>query len=313
MNHLDQYSLASRFKAGVRGCLDCAGSRIVTTVLLCAALAFTATAQQTQPPKQTPPAQQPPKPSSPKDPHLPFSQRERVTLADINTDVMADKRVIVMMAALNMAGYDYESGNRPLSGLRQQLREDLKTINPALVRKLRDHFLAHSKGKIDAASVAPYLSLALTLTEPPVFAIETAVERLPDDVREITDFALLLEDFYRETGFSKLLPKYTAAYQTAVGNLGPVTAQVAGVVVSYLHTEPILELPPLFTPRPTPQKGSKQTAPPARLPNRERRFVVMPDLLNTAGAANLRVVRDNYYLLLGPTSEPNIDGCGAVF
>src|SRR5437868_2985938 len=264
MNYLDQHLLASRFKTRVRHHLDCAGKRIAMALLLCVALTLTAVAQQTQQPtqqqiqQQSPPAQQPPKPSSPKDRHLPFSQRERVTLGDINTDVLADKRVIVMMAALNMAGYDYESGNRPLSGLRQQLREDLKSINPALVRKLRDHFLAHSKGKIDAASVAPYLSLALTLTDPPVFAIETAIERLPDDVREITDFALLLEEFYRETGFSKLLPKYTAAYQAAAGNLGPVTALVAGRVLDYLHTEPVLELPPLFAPRPTPQKGNKQ-------------------------------------------------------
>src|SRR5207244_12781990 len=92
------------------------------------------------------------------------------------------------------------------------------------------------------------------------------------------------------------------------GHQWPVTAQVAGLWLSYLHTEPILELPPLFAPRPTPRKGNKQTAPPTRLPNRERRFVVMPDLLNAAGAANLRVVRDNYYLLLGPTTEPNVDG-----
>src|SRR2546426_8711833 len=179
MNYFDQHSLALRFKTRLRHHLDCAGSRIVTALLLCAALTITAVAQPTQQQaqqptqqqanqqtkQQPPPAQQPPKPPSPKDRHLTFSQRERVTLSDINTDVVADKRVIVMMAALNMAGYDYESGNRPLSGLRQQLREDLKSINPALVRKLRDHFLAHSKGKIDAASVAPYLSLALTLTD----------------------------------------------------------------------------------------------------------------------------------------------------
>src|SRR5438876_9619543 len=133
MNYLDQHSLALRFKPLGRNHFNCAGSRVVMALLLCAALAITTMAQQTG--QQTPPpAQQPPKPASPKDRNLPFSQRERVTLADINTDVLADKRVIVMMAALNIAGYDYESGNRPLSGLRQQLREDLKSINPALVR-----------------------------------------------------------------------------------------------------------------------------------------------------------------------------------
>src|SRR4029453_2079280 len=41
--------------------------------------------------------------------------------------------------------------------------------------------------------------------------------------------------------------------------------------------------------------------------NRIRRFFIIPDLLNATGAANLRVVRDDYFLLLGPTSEPNVD------
>jgi hypothetical protein len=261
-------------------------------------------------------AQQPPaRPQTPPDESkLPLSQRSRVTLADLNVDVGTDKRVIVVMAALNVAGYDYEPGNRQLSALRRQVREDLKNTNPALARKLRDHFLAHRQGKTDAAGVAPYLSLALTLSEPPAFYIETALEKLPEDVREVTDFALLLEELYRETGFSKLLPKYVAAYQAAAQAYVPAAALAVSAVVSYLHTEPILELPPLYVLRPSAARGGKKEAAlQERLPNRERRFVVMPDLLNATGAANLRVVRDTYYLLLGPTAEPNVDAMRRAF
>jgi hypothetical protein len=228
------------------------------------------------------------------------------------------------MAALNLAGYDYESGNRPLSALRRQIREDLKGVNPDLVRKLRDHFEAHRKGRTDAAAVAPYLSLALSLTEPPAFTIDVPAERLPEDVREITDFALLLEEFYRVTGFSKLMPKYVAAYVNVAQAYGPAAGVALGSVLSYLHTEPILELPPLYIPRRT-------SAPPAKsnekksdkkddqkesvldIPNRIRQFVIMPDLLNATGAANLRVVRDAYFLLLGPTTEPNVEAMRRAF
>jgi tetratricopeptide (TPR) repeat protein len=279
----------------------------LTALLLLCVCALSAFAQQ---PPQNPPPQNPP----PGDRHLPLSQRERVTLGDLNIDVVADKRVIVMMAALNVAGYDYEPGNRPLSALRQQLREDLKHVSPALARKLRDHFVAHRQGRTDAASVAPYLSLALSLAEPPAFSIETALDKLPEDVREIADFALLLEEFYRETQFSRLLPKYTQAHLAAAESVVPATAQAVTAVISYLHTEPILELPPLYVPRPSPQRGGRQPAVPLeRLPMRERRFVVMPDLLNAAGAANLRVVRDTYYLLLGPTAEPNVESVRRAF
>ncbi len=256
-----------------------------------------------------------------------LSQRSNLTLEDVNTYIAIDKRVIVMMAALNVAGYDYEPGNRQLSSLRRQLREDLKAISPELVGKLRSHFEAHRKGRADAAAVAPYLSLALSLTDPPAFIIDVAAERLPEDVREITDFALLAEEFYRSTGFSKLLPKYTAIYTKAAESYGQAAGLALGSSLVYLRTEPVLELPPLFIPRRTepPAKHSekksdkkdkqkdkqadqsKQEESPLDVPNRIRQFVIIPDLLNSTASANLRVVRDTYYLLLGPTTEPNID------
>jgi hypothetical protein len=243
--------------------------------------------------------------------------------------LIVDKRVIVMMAALNIAGYDYEPGNRQLSALRQQVREDLKNTNPDLVRRLRAYFQAHRKGATDAVAVAPYLSLAVSLTEPPAFTIDAPAERLPDDVREITDFALLLEEFYRVTGFSKLLPKYFTAYVNVAQNYGAPAGLALGTVLAYLHTEPVLELPPLYVPRrtsgPAIKAEDKKTAPkgdkerkdaPAVMvdnPNRIRQFVILPDLLNAAGAANLRIVRDTYYLLLGPTTEPNLEAIRRAF
>src|SRR5262249_45327534 len=179
---------------------------------------------------------------------LPLPDRPNLSLADVNTTIGVDKRSIVMMAALNLAGYDYEPGNRPLSAVRRQLREDLKNTNPDLIRKIRNHFLAHSSDKKDASAVPPYLSLALSMTEPPSFSIDVPAERLPDDVRAITDFALMLEEFYQETGFSKLLPKYVDEYVKAAQTYPQAAGIALGSVLVYLHTEPILELPPLYIP-----------------------------------------------------------------
>jgi len=258
---------------------------------------------------------------------LPLADRPNLSLADVNTDIGVDRRVIVMMAALNIAGYDYESGGRQLSTLRQQIREDLKSANPDLVRRLSNYFQAHRKGANTAAAVAPYLSLALSLTEPPAFTIDAPTDRLPDDVREITDFALLLEEFYRATGFSKLMPKYLEAYVKVAQNYGAPAGLALGAALSYLHTEPVLELPPLYIPRrtsgPPPKTDDKKSdkkddkkkaeGPALDLPNRVRQFVIMPDLLNATGAANLRVVGDTYFLLLGPTTEPNVEAMRRAF
>ena len=245
---------------------------------------------------------------------LSLADRPNLTLEDVNTVIGIDKRVIVMMAALNVAGYDYESGGRALSVIRQQLREDLKGIRPELVQRLRYHFQSHRKGQADAAAVAPYLSLALSMTDPPAFTIDVAAERLPEDVRAITDFALLLEEFYRETGFSRLLPKYIDSYVKVAETYGPSAGLALGTVLSYLHTEPVLELPPLYVSRRIPQKPKKgEKIEPLSIPNRIRQFVILPDLLNATGAANLRIVRDTYYLLLGPTTEPNVEAIRRSF
>jgi hypothetical protein len=90
-----------------------------------------------------------------------------------------------------------------------------------------------------------------------------------------------------------------------------------GTALSYLHTEPVLELPPLYTPRKKGDKkdADKKTVQDAALdaPNRVRQFIIIPDLLNATGAANLRVVRDVYFLLLGPGVEPNVEAMRRAF
>lgn len=315
--------------------------KALVVLFLLTSLAFSGNAQT---PAQTPPAapQTAPVPPAQDKParRVPLSERKDPTLDDVNTAIGVDKRVIVMMAALNVAGYDYEAGNRPLTELRRLVREDLKNLNPAIVRKLRDHFLAHRKGRPDVVTVASYLSLALTMTEPPAFSIDVPTERLPEDVRELTDFALLLEEFYREASFSRLLNKYSNAFAQTAASYAPAAGTAIGNVLVYLHTEPILELPPLYVVRPSEaefktlmaakEKELKAQAPKGKNrpsedeikqqasrevmktlkadnQNRVRRFFIIPDLFNATGTANLRIVRDDYFLLLGPTTEPNVE------
>jgi hypothetical protein len=73
-------------------------------------------------------------------------------------------------------------------------------------------------------------------------------------------------------------------------------------VIQYLHTEPILELPPTYVPR---TQGGGRIDEGLKAASRVRRFVVMPDLLNASNAVNVRVVRDSYYVLIGATVDPH--------
>ncbi len=302
---------------------------VIQILAITIALSAGVSAQEKKQEKKKEQAAQPPA-SSPQSPKtlvvdrskIPLAQRSNLTLADVNTWIGIDRRIIVMMAALNLAGFDYEPGNRPLPALRRQIREDLKNTKPELIQRMRDHLKSHSKGRTDAVAVAPYLSLALSLTDPPGFTIDVPADRLPEDVREITDFALLLEEFYRESGFSKLMTKYIESY-LKIAQTYPTAAGLAlGTVLTYLHTEPILVLPPFYAAqraaaasRQEARKSNKkekkgqpiEQPKEEEVPNRIRQFVVVPDLFNSTGSANLRVIRDTYYLLLGPTSEPNVD------
>ena len=260
--------------------------------------------QKTQPQPGTAAPAQPPR-------RVSLGDRENVTLNDVNVEIALDRRVIVMMAALNVAGYDYESGNRQLSTLRKQVREDLQATSPALVEKLKAYFKAHRAGRSDAAAVAPYLTLALSITDAPAFTIDVPTERLPDEVRDILDFTLLLQEFYQAVSFGRLAPKYVNAYTQAASTYGPAASYAVSAVISYLHTEPILELPPSYVSRTRPQAQPKRAAGKEGetfvAPNRIRKFVILPDLLNATGSAHLRTVRDTYYLLLGPSAEPNVE------
>src|SRR5262245_30138313 len=307
--------------------------RIVLTALtLVIASSLETAAQQPQPQSSQQPKQSEAQSQQPQKPKslvidrrkLSLADRPNLSIADVNTDIGVDKRVILMMAALNVAGYDYESGGRQLSALRRQIREDLKDVDPGLVQRLRSYFQKHRKGENDVTAVAPYLSLALSMAEPPAFTIDAPAERLPEEVRQIADFALLLEEFYRSAGFAKLMPKYITAYVNVAQNYGAPVGLALGTALSYLHTEPVLELPPLYTPRKssgTPTKAGdkkgadKKTVQEAAIapPNRVRLFIIIPDLLNATGAANLRVVNDVYFLLLGPTTGPNVEAMRRAF
>src|SRR5215813_9851987 len=112
--------------------------RIVLTALpLLIAVGLGVAAQEPQPQTSNKSAQQPKQseeqsqqPQKPQPPvidrrKLPLAARSNLSIADLITDIGVYKRVIVMMAALNVAGYADESITRQLSALPRQIREDL--------------------------------------------------------------------------------------------------------------------------------------------------------------------------------------------
>src|SRR5256885_388693 len=140
--------------------------------------------------------------------------------ADVNVRIESDARTLVTMAAINVAGFDAETGGQPLSPLRAELRKDMANLNPQLREKLAAFYRAHRRTGVDETTdAARYVALSLLMTAPPGFAIHTPPGiTLPEELREIADFEPLVREFYLTSGIKNFLAKYTKvadAYATA--------------------------------------------------------------------------------------------------
>ena len=93
-----------------------------------------------------------------------------------------DIRVFTMVAALNVAGFDVE-----LSPQYHPVRAEIRSRGRPRPRPgpadEGNPPSSHRPSGIDEDQLAKYISLAVTLTDPPTFKINTREEALPDDAR----------------------------------------------------------------------------------------------------------------------------------
>src|SRR5204863_2119750 len=153
--------------------------RACCTFLLLLSLLASALGQQTAPEaKKTEPQRRP------------QSRAGFIVPSEANVRIDADVRTFVVMAALNAAGFDYETGGQPLSPARAELRKDLAKLDPQVRDKLAAFYKAHRRAGVDeAADAARYQALSLLMTQPPAFNIYQSNERaIPEDVQSLLDF-----------------------------------------------------------------------------------------------------------------------------
>jgi hypothetical protein len=227
-------------------------------------------------------------------------------LAEYGVSFQADARLIVMMAALEAAGFDSTSPGREASVFRAQLRKDLADLDPDLAARLRAFYERNklSAPATTADQAARYVSLALTLGQPPTLDAPERSEELPGGLLEVLDFAPLVREFYRRSHMEDRLVSYTRAYQAEGDRLRQPTADMVREVLSYLHTRPItVSTEKVLIKAPTAGK-KKDGARTYSMRERERRFYILPDLLSAPGAINLRVIGDEYYAIVPQGVDP---------
>jgi tetratricopeptide (TPR) repeat protein len=279
--------------------------------LLAASLTVSATAQQTKPEtKTTVQAQTGP------------TRAGYVTPSEVNVRIEPDVRTFVVMAALNVAGFDYETGGQPLSPARAELRRDLAKLDPKVKEKLAAFYKAHRRqGVEEAADAARYAALSVMMTQPPGFTIyQSPVHPVPYDLEPLLDFVPLVREFYVKSGIRELLPKYmkvgeayAAAYRVPIGT-------VIFDVLDYFHTKPetVISMRPLVITTGDSNTKKEKTTVVNRTRTRQVFVITEPllaidtstvrgDILNQKDDLLARKIGDDYIVIVGPSRTATAD------
>jgi len=235
-------------------------------------------------------------------------------LTNYGVRIEPDKRVLTVLAALEAAGVD-----TPLSEdgakFRQQLKTEMLGLDPELRKRLvifvEQYKRRHPKLS-NAEVVAPFISMAYSLTPAPDFAEPSRATDLPGDLLDVLDFAPLVREFYREfyrlpadsgdkNGLARI-DRYFADYQAAGINLRPSAAQMVGELLDYLHTKPQLIFIDRIKTESKNAKG-KKTLTKVETRERERQFYIVPEMLAPKGTINFVNVGDNYYAIVPPRTD----------
>ncbi|MGI9065626.1 MAG: hypothetical protein ACR2HX_04390 [Pyrinomonadaceae bacterium] len=237
-------------------------------------------------------------------PEIPQREAASFELSDYGVTFTTEPRLIIMMAALEAAGFDPTPAGADPSVFRAQVRKDLAELDPDLRSRLRTFYERNRLPAPASAAdqAARYVSLAFALGPPPSLEAPARSEDLPGSLLEVLDFAPLVKEFYRRSGIDEKLVSYTRAYQAEGDRLRKPTSEMVRAVLSYLHTRPITNSLERVLVK-TPAAGKKS---PLRYTTREhqRRFFIVPDLLGASGAINFRVIGDEYYAVLPEGTDP---------
>ncbi len=225
-------------------------------------------------------------------------------LSEYGVSMQTDARLIVMMAALEAAGFDPTPAAREPSAFRALVRRDQARMNADLRERMKNSFERHKlpAPATPAEQAARYVSLAYVLSPPPLLESPDRTDDLPGGALEVLDFAPLLREFYKSSGIDERLNSYMRAYQAEGDRLRQPAGEMVRSLLSYLHTRPIM-----FTNvrvrvnSPTTKKNA-----PASFTTRQhdRRFFVVPDLLAAPGTINFRVIADDYYAIVPEGTDP---------
>ncbi len=229
----------------------------------------------------------------------------------VNVFVQTDARLFILMAALNIAGYEDQTRGSPNW---PQWRQRLVNLDPDLRARLAAFYTQQLGPGSDAAfRLGGYLGLSLTLSPPPALALPARRQTLPGDVVAAARFLPLVREFYAKSGIAKLVSPALDSSKDQLDALRQQTGVVMLQTLNYLHTIPILRL----ARRSASPRESEATLSQPRFRLRRLFVVLNPldasdtayirnDILNGMDVETDRLPGDDYFLVTGSsfTTDP---------
>ncbi|HEX5228778.1 MAG TPA: tetratricopeptide repeat protein [Bryobacteraceae bacterium] len=187
--------------------------------------------------------------------------------------------LFTVMAAINASGYDANLDSNANSPVRKQVRDLLAEQHLDSVDALKK-FMADHRQETPEADLNQYISFALSVQSPPDFQFWMPPQEVPPDVRKLDGLSELMDRFYHEAGIHALWLQFHPDIDAAV------EAYHTGVVDALLESNAYLR---------NPTSGF-----------RGRRFQIYVDLLGPPNQVQTRSYKDNYFVVVTPAAEPQI-------
>ncbi len=183
------------------------------------------------------------------------------------------------LAAINAAGYDagIDSSLNERYKVRTQIRQALAGRKIDSLPDVRAFYNDHKRAS-DTANVSQYISFALLASGPPLFELPSGP--LPSDVEPLRGFSPILARFYRDAALEDLWNRSQRAYTVAIGDYQDA------VISTLFEANGYLRNPSGYT---------------------GRRFQIFLDLMAAPNQIQVRSYRDDYYVVISPTTTPVID------
>lgn len=234
-------------------------------------------------------------------------------LSNYGVRIEPDKRLIAVLIALEAAETKSANGENvkviktTLSeqgeAFRAKLNSDTLGVSEDLRLKLGTFVSQYKKrnaGKSDAELLAPFISMAYTLSPVPDLIEPSRTSNLPGDLLDVLDFSPLVREYYRAARIGEKIDGYAKDYQTAGDAMRPSAILMVGQLLDYLHTKPqTIYSEKIKTERQVGKSKNKKITN-TEIRERERRFFIVPEMFAPKGTINFRNVADEYFAIVPP-------------